>query len=394
MGEWKECKLSEAPFEIIDGDRGKNYPKKDEFFKYGFCLFLNTKNVTNNGFAFTELNFITKEKDELLRKGKLKRYDLVLTTRGTVGNVGYYNENIAFENIRINSGMVIIRPNGIDEKFNYQLFKYLKKDFGTFATGSAQPQLPIRDLKEMSFLLPPLPEQKAIASVLSSLDDKIDLLHRQNKTLEAMAETLFRQWFMEGEKSRSYLFNELVVSVSIKHKFASDKVIFLNTSDVYNGEVLHHEYTDVVGLPGQAKKSIQKDDILFTEIRPANRRFAYINFDADDYVVSTKLMVLRSKNILDTSILYLFLRRQETLDYLQMLAEARSGTFPQITFDHLKTLEIFIPKDEKILENVTNVFQVLIQKTFNNHFQIGTLEKLRNTLLPKLMSGEIKVGWA
>jgi len=86
--------------------------------------------------------------------------------------------------------MVIIRPNGIDKDFNYQLFKYLKKDFETFTTGSAQPQLPIRDLKKMSFLLPPLPEQKAIASVLSSLDDKIDLLHRQNKTLEAMAETL------------------------------------------------------------------------------------------------------------------------------------------------------------------------------------------------------------
>ncbi len=82
MGEWKECKLGEAPFGIIDGDRGKNYPKKDEFFENGYCLFLNTKNVTNSGFAFTELNFITKEKDELLRKVKLKRYDLVLTTRG------------------------------------------------------------------------------------------------------------------------------------------------------------------------------------------------------------------------------------------------------------------------------------------------------------------------
>ena len=152
MGEWKECKLCEAPFEIIDGDRGKNYPKKNDFFEHGYCLFLNTKNVTNNGFAFTELNFITKGKDELLRKGKLKRYDLVLTTRGTVGNVGFYNENIAFENIRINSGMVIIRPNGIDERFNYQLFNYLKKNFETFTTGSAQPQLPIRDLKEMPMM--------------------------------------------------------------------------------------------------------------------------------------------------------------------------------------------------------------------------------------------------
>ncbi len=78
MSEWEECKLGDVFFEIIDGDRGKNYPKKDEFFENGYCLFLNTKNVTTNGFEFTELNFITKEKDELLRKGKLKRYDLVV----------------------------------------------------------------------------------------------------------------------------------------------------------------------------------------------------------------------------------------------------------------------------------------------------------------------------
>ena len=137
MTEWKECKLGDASFDIIDGDRGKNYPKKDEFFESGYCLFLNTKNVTTNGFAFTELNFITKEKDELLRKGKLKRYDLVLTTRGTVGNVGFYNDNVIYDKLRINSGMVIIRPNAIDKEFNYQLFKYLKKDFESFTTGSA-----------------------------------------------------------------------------------------------------------------------------------------------------------------------------------------------------------------------------------------------------------------
>ena len=197
MGEWKEYKLGDAPIEIIDGDRGRNYPKKDEFYENGYCLFLNTKNVTTSGFSFTELNFVTKEKDKLLRKGKLKRYDLVLTTRGTVGKVGFFNNNVIYDKLRINSGMVIIRPNGIDKEFKYQIFEYLKKDFETFTTGSAQPQLPIRDLKEMSFLLPPLPEQKAIASVLSSLDDKIGLLHCQNKTLEAMAETLFRQWFVE-----------------------------------------------------------------------------------------------------------------------------------------------------------------------------------------------------
>ena len=87
MSEWKEMTLGDAPFKIIDGDRGKNYPKKEHFFERGYCLFLNTKNVTSTGFAFGELNFIDKSRDELLRKGKLERNDLVLTTRGTVGNM-------------------------------------------------------------------------------------------------------------------------------------------------------------------------------------------------------------------------------------------------------------------------------------------------------------------
>jgi len=200
MSEWLECTLGEAPIEIIDGDRGKNYPKTTEFSNTGYCLFLSAKNVTATGFTFSESNFIDQSRDKLLRQGKMKRGDLVLTTRGTVGNVAYYHNNIPFDHIRINSGMVIIRPDGIDEKFNYQLFKFLSSSFQVFATGSAQPQLPIRDLKEIPITLPPLPEQQAIAAVLSSLDDKIDLLHRQNKTLEALAQTLFRHWFVDESK--------------------------------------------------------------------------------------------------------------------------------------------------------------------------------------------------
>jgi len=97
MSEWREITLGNAPIEIIDGDRGKNYPKKTEFQDSGYCLFLNAKNVTLKGFSFSELNFINKHRDELLRKGKLKRGDVILTTRGTVGNVAYYHERIPYD---------------------------------------------------------------------------------------------------------------------------------------------------------------------------------------------------------------------------------------------------------------------------------------------------------
>src|SRR5258708_6614933 len=109
-------------------------------------------------------------------------------------------------------------------------------------------------------------------------------------------------------------------SVSITHKFDKDKLIFLNTSDVLEGKILIDSYMEVDSLKGQAKKTINNDDILFSEIRPKNKRYAYVNVDIpEDYVVSTKLMVLRNKtkDVL-TKYAYYFLTYEGTLDYLQM----------------------------------------------------------------------------
>jgi len=169
MNKWKEKRLGEV-CEIIDGDRGSNYPKQEEFRDDGYCLFLNTGNVTRNGFDFSSNQFISIEKDKLLRKGKLSKEDIVLTTRGTVGNVAYYNKNVPFDNIRINSGMVIIRNNEELLDVGY-LYQYIKSPIAQsliklYSSGSAQPQLPIKDLKKIKIILPDLPVQKRIADIL------------------------------------------------------------------------------------------------------------------------------------------------------------------------------------------------------------------------------------
>jgi type I restriction enzyme S subunit len=106
---WERMTYKEAPIEIIDGDRGKEYPSSGDFDDDGFCLFLSAKNVTKRGFNFDDKSFITKEKDCSMRKGKLQRHDVVITTRGTVGNVAYFGETVPFDHIRINSGMLILR---------------------------------------------------------------------------------------------------------------------------------------------------------------------------------------------------------------------------------------------------------------------------------------------
>lgn len=170
--------------EIIDGDRGKNYPKAEDFFDDEYCLFLNAKNVTNTGFSFDNCIFITKEKDEVLRKGKLQRGDIVLTTRGTVGNLAFYTEDIPFENVRINSGMVILRMKKsiVNELFFIEQFKIqLENIKNKITSGSAQSQLPITTMNEIKILIPKIELQNRFA-------DLVKLVYKQKNELESIIE--------------------------------------------------------------------------------------------------------------------------------------------------------------------------------------------------------------
>ena len=158
---------------IIDGDRGKNYPKHDEFSDTGYCLFLNAKNVTATGFSFESRMFITKEKDNALHNGKLERGDVVLTTRGTLGNLAFYDDSVPFENVRINSGMVILRMNKsvMTEVFFMEQFKLqLQSIKGKIASGSAQPQLPISTMNKIRILLAPMALQEQFAAFVEQTD--------------------------------------------------------------------------------------------------------------------------------------------------------------------------------------------------------------------------------
>ncbi|MCX6732898.1 MAG: N-6 DNA methylase [Candidatus Roizmanbacteria bacterium] len=158
--------------QIIDGDRGTNYPKKDEFKKEGYCLFLSTSNVRKGIFDFYDCDFITKEKDESLRKGKLQRHDVILTTRGTLGNTAYYSNDIHFDNIRINSGMVVLRSNMAKILPTFLLIFLNSNEFDqqvhNFMSGSAQPQLPIGVLNKIKIPLPPIEIQEKIVERIES----------------------------------------------------------------------------------------------------------------------------------------------------------------------------------------------------------------------------------
>jgi type I restriction enzyme S subunit len=392
MSEWVEYKLGEAPLEILDGDRGKNYPSQDEFQINGYCLFLSTKNVRFDGFDLSDCQYISKERDELLRKGKLKINDIVLTTRGTIGNIGFFDASIKIEHIRINSGMVIIRP--IEDRlfptFNYYVFRKLQNDFHTFTSGSAQPQLPIRDIKEIDISLPLLPEQKAIAAVLSSLDDKIDLLHRQNKTLEAMAETLFRQWFIVEAKE------------DWEEKSLTQIAVFLNGLACQKYPVKNElDKLPVLKIKELSAGITENSDWVANDIKPD-----YI-IEAGDVIFawSASLMVkiwngpkcalnqhlFKVSSVEYPKWFYLHWCKYHLAEFIS-IASSHSTTMGHIKRADLDVAMVLVPKDNELNE-MTEIIEPLFMKQIEISKQIQTLEKLRDNLLPKLMSGEVRVSY-
>ena len=175
--------------------------------------------------------------------------------------------------------------------------------------------------------------------------------------------------------------NKVVQSVSITHKFNKPSLLFLNTSDIERGKIINKKYLPISELKGQAKKTIKKDDILFSEIRPKNRRFAYVDIeDTEDYVVSTKLMVLRKINPeVDNKYFYYFLTSDSMLNILQDRAENRICSFPQITFDLLSDYKIRVP-EIKEQQRIAAVLSTLDAKIEVNNRINAELEFMVRTL--------------
>ena len=184
------------------------------------------------------------------------------------------------------------------------------------------------------------------------------------------------RWIIQNTTTMKVLkIKDIVRTISITHKFDKDKLIAINTSDVENGIMHDGTLTAIEDLKGQFKKTVQKGDILFSEIRPANRRFALVTKDdCADYVVSTKLMVLRKyNNEVDLRYFYYCLTNQPFLDMLQRKAENRIGSFPQITFDLLSEYAFPVPslsEQEKIANIIFSLdHKIELNKQINDNLE-------------------------
>lgn len=378
---------------IAMGPFGSNI-KAENFVSEGVPVIRGT-NMNYAKFVDGDFVYLTEDKADDLIGSNCKPYDLVFTHRGTIGQVALIPDNKFQRYVISQSGMKLtVNSQLIDSEF---LFYFFKSEYGQYQILKYESQVgvpsisnPLTSLKEMAVPVPPLLEQKAIASVLSSLDNKIDLLHRQNRTLEAMAETLFRQWFIEDESINDVAINELI-------EFNPKRTLAKGTQATY---------LEMAGLSTQnfnatgyyirefssGTKFIQQDTLL-ARITPCleNGKSGYVTFLNENEVGwgSTEYIVMRPKAHLHPLMAYVLTRNQDFRDYAEGCMEGSSGR-QRVNVDHLKEYKIGNPS-YPVIQKFNDYLKSIESKLIYNSKQIQTLEKLRDTLLPKLMSGEVRV---
>ncbi|HDF2341714.1 TPA: restriction endonuclease subunit S [Morganella morganii] len=294
-------------------------------------------------------------------------------------------------------GLINILDESVVDKL-YLYWKLRTNEYQSFiansASGTSVMHTSPKKIYEYSFLLPSLIEQTAIASVLSSLDNKIDLLHCQNKTLEAMAETLFRQWFADDSNGsgKEVELHEIIEFNPKRVLPKGSKAMYLEMAGLNTNTFAASGYYERDFTSGQ---KFIKQDTLLARITPCleNGKAGYVHFLSPEQVGwgSTEFIVLRPKPKFHPLFSYILCRNNEFKEYAESCMEGSSGR-QRVNVSHLSMYTLTLPHDD-VITQFNEILASIEPKLISNALQIQTLENLRDTLLPKLMSGEVRVNY-
>ncbi len=393
MGKWTECQLSDIA-DIQTGPFGSQLHAAD-YVESGVPSIMPT-NIGNRLEIRTDSIARIKEADaQRLVKYLVKENDLVYSRRGDVEKCAFITGKQA--GWLCGTGCIRVRftSEEIDPRYcaYYLTTDEIKGWVSGNAVGTTMPNLNSKILQRVPLTLPPYEEQKAIASVLSSLDDKIDLLHRQNKTFEAMAETLFRQWFVEEaqEDWETVRIGDFIrTNISSINKDTKLKTIrYLDTGSLTEGKIEGFQIFKINDAPSRARRIVKHNYVLISTVRPNQKHYGIMKHPDEDIIVSTGFCVITCEKI-NPHFIYILLTTNDMTEYLHSIAEASTSAYPSLKPSDIECLEFKLPPDDRL-----NEFSEYADNAWNkieyNHIQIRTLEKLRDTLLPKLISGEAKV---
>ncbi len=367
MSEWKEIGLSDITSKIGDGLHGT--PKYNDDGDY---YFINGNNLLKGKIVIKPDTKTVSEDEYIKYKKELSNSSILISINGTIGNVALYNS----EKCMLGKSACYININENADR-SYIYYEFLNRNFQSYirecATGTTIPNVPLKGIREYRFNLPPLKEQRAIAEVLSSLDDKIDLLHRQNKTLETLAETLFRQTFIEqaDENWEERKLEEFFPVITGKKdaNYANEMGVYPFFTCSQNQTLFSDSY------------SFEGDAILLSGNGDFNVKWYRGRFEAYQ---RTYVLIPYEPKILP--VLHILLK----ISLNELTSGFRGSVINYLTKSMITDFCFQLPCNNLLLE-LSRDFLDIYAKIETNQIQIQTLEKLRDTLLPKLMSGKVRI---
>jgi type I restriction enzyme, S subunit len=360
------------------------------------CYSIRTTDISNGKIKFGNANRVSEETYlEWINRAAPEPEDIILAREASVGEVGWIKDGYS---VCLGQRTVLIKVIHSEVSKRFLLYYFVNSDtkyeLQVRSTGSVVEHLNMKDIRNFRILLPPLPEQKAIAAVLSSLDDKIDLLNRQNATLEAMAETLFRQWFVEEAQEdweeRSLLdVVQLVGGGTPKTsvpEYWDGKIHWLSGGDIASNHksfIVSSEKTITeLGLENSSTKLLPKYATAISARGTVGKYFLLANpmtYSQSNYGILPRY---------DSCYFFTYLLINHVVAELQ--SSAYGSVFDTITTTTFKENLVMTPSENEVVEFESSI-RPYFQKMLNNRTQVKTLEKLRDHLLPKLMSGEVRV---
>lgn len=389
MSEWKEIELGEVA-DVQTGPFGSQL--KNEQYITGGTPVVTVEHIQDFRIIDFDYPSITDEDRDRLSKYLMKQGDILFTRVGSVDLSAYVSKGQ--EGWMFSSRMLRVRPiTEISSRFLSYFFQ--QKSFRDYiiniAVGATMPSINTGILKTIPISYPPLEEQNAIAEILSSLDDKIDLLHRQNQTLEQLAETLFRQWFVENPNP-DWEEKPLGELVAVKRGGSPRPIQDYLSDSGYRWLKISDATKEPSPFIFEIKEHIKKEGLKKTTLLKAGKLVLSNSatpglpkiLQVDTCIHDGWLHF--PKSLFSNEFLYLLFKKIRP----ELLQQGNGSIFTNLKTDILKEYPIKIA-DNDSLKYFDNQVKPLFEKLLSNQTQIRTLTALRDTLLPKLMSGEVRI---
>lgn len=363
MSNWKEYKIGD----IITLEYGKSL--KD--YRDGLGMY----DVFGTNGRIGTTNYFLYDKPSVIigRKGAYREVHLAKNPFFVI-DTAFYTKN---------------KLKNINTLFLYYWFKNV--DINSMDSGSAIPSTSRDEVYDLDIWLPPIKSQNRIAKTLKCLDEKIDLLHSQNQTLEQLAGTLFRQWFVVEANENSEILKISDVAFinrqTISKDYTFQEIQYLDTGSITRGVVSEYQTFNLREAPSRAQRIVNDNDIVYSLVRPIQRHYGLLKGIKPNTIASTGFCVVTPNNF-SSLFLYLLLTRDETVEYLEMIAEGSTSAYPSLKPSDIANFEFSRPSEFRLAE-FENYATDAWSKISKNKKEIGLLAELRDMLLPKLLNGEL-----